>query len=165
MNRRTNSLLVLSLMLSLPALEEVNAQTKDNLSLYQLSLVAYVEAKADHSSPANNIVLLDNIVLHDSHVAEILPPKIGSSTIEYLNTKSIAERHKKLGKGFPIVEILPMRNSNGFLIVGCAEYHADVRHGKLILGVFGGYEVYWRFDCSKDQYVKVKIERWNALTL
>jgi len=156
---------MLSITLFFSALEEINAQTKDNLSLYQLSLAAYVEAKTDHSSATNNIVVLDNIVLGDSHVAEIFPPKIGSSTIEYLNTKAIVERHKKLGKGFPIVELLPMRNSHGFLIVGCAEYHADLRHGKLVLGVFGGYEVYWRFDCSKDQYVKVKIERWNALTL
>jgi hypothetical protein len=156
---------VLSLVLFFSILGEINAQTKDNLSLYQLSLSAYVEAKAEQGATRNGIVVIDNEVLHDLHVAESFPPKIGLSTIEYLTTESITKRYKKVGKGFPIVEILPMRDLHGFLIVGCAEYRVDVRHGKLVLGVFGGYEVHWRFDCSKNEFVKVKIEHWNALTL
>ena len=160
-----SSLFVISLVLFFSMLGEIVAQTKDNVSLYQLSLVAYAEAKAEQGVTYNKIMVMDNNVLHDSHVAETFPTKIGSSTIEYLTRESIVERYKKVGKGFPIVEILPLRNSRGLLIVGCAEYRADVRHGKLILGAFGGYEVHWRYDCSKDEYVKVKIERWNALTL
>lgn len=132
------------------------------MSLYQLSLMAYVEAKAEQGSTGNNIVVVVvNSVLHDSHVVEIFPPKIGSATVEYLTPESITERHRRIGKDFPMVEILPMRNSHDLLVVGCAEYRASVRHGKLVLGVFGGYEVSWRFDCSKDEYVKVKVERWS----
>jgi hypothetical protein len=156
---------VLGLVLLLSIIGEINAQTKDDLSLYQLSLLACVEAKTEHSVARDNIVVMDNEVFHDSHVAETFPPEIGSSAIEYLTRESIVKNYKKVGTGFPIVEILPMRNSHGFLIVGCAEYRVGVRHGKLVLGVFGGYEVHWRFDCSTDQYVKVKIERWNPLTL
>ena len=165
MNRQTSSLLVLGLMLFCLTLGQMNAQTKDKVSLYQLSLMAYVEAKGEQGGTGNSIVVLDNSVLHDSHVVETFPPEIGSSSIEYLTTKSIVERYRRIGKAFPLVEILPMRNSHGLLIVGCAEYRVNVRHGKLVLGVFGGYEVSWRFDCSKDEYVKVKVERWNALTL
>ncbi len=52
-----------------------------------------------------------------------------------------------------------MREHQGSLIVRCAEFSASVRHGKLILGVYGGYEIYWRFDCSTNEYVKAKVDR------
>jgi len=165
MNRRIASLLVPSVFFFVSGVGQINAQKKENASLYQLSLMAYVEAKAVEAGTSNNIVVLDNSVLHDSHVTETFPLKIGSATVEYLTAKSITERHKRSGKDFPIVEILPMRNSNGLLVIGCAEYRVNIRHGKLDLGVFGGYEISWRFDCSKAEYVRVKVERWNALTL
>jgi hypothetical protein len=165
MNRQTSSLLVLSFLPFFSTFGQVNALKKDNLSLYQLSLMAYVEAKAEQGSTGNSIVVMVNSVLHDSHVVEIFPPKIGSATVEYLTAESMTERHRRIGKDFPMVEILPMRNSHDLLVVGCAEYRVTVRRGKLVLGVFGGYEVSWRFDCSKDEYVKVKVERWSPLTL
>lgn len=131
------------------------------MSLYQLSLMAYVEAKANQGSTDNNIVVMDSSVVHDSHAVEIFPSKIGSATVEYLTSESIKKRHRRIGKDFPVVEILPMRNSHDLLVVGCAEHRVSVRHGKLVLGIFGGYEVSWRFDCSKNEYVKVKVERWS----
>jgi hypothetical protein len=127
--------------------------------------MAYVEAKAEQASASNSVIVLANNVLHDSHVVEKLPSKIGSSTIEYLTAESIQERFRRIGKDFPIVEILPMRSQHGLLVVGCAEFRVSVRHRKLVLGVFGGYEVHWRFDCSKGEYVKIKVERWSSLIL
>jgi|HubBroStandDraft_6_1064221.scaffolds.fasta_scaffold234921_3 hypothetical protein len=164
MNRQTSSLLVLS-FLPFSMFGQVNPVTKENVSLYQLSLMAYVEAKAEHGSTGDNIVVMVNSILNDSHVVEIFPPKIGSATVEYLTSESMKERHRRLGKDFPIVEILPMRNSHDLLVVGVAEYRVSVRHGKLILGVFGGYEVSWRFDCSKNEYVKVRVEGWPPMVL
>jgi hypothetical protein len=125
----------------------------------QCSLAAYAEARAERTGPDNNIIVLANSILKDSHVAEIFPPKIGSSTVEYLAAKVIKERCRRTGKPIPIVELLPIREDQGFLVVRCAEFGAYTRHGKLILGVYGGYEVYWRFDCSRNEYIKAK-EDW-----
>jgi hypothetical protein len=160
MNRRTSSLLVLS-FLPFSMFGQVSAPKKDNVSLYQLSLMAYVEAQAEHGSTGDNIVVMVNSILNDSHVVEIFPPKIGSATVEYLTSELMKKRRRRIGKDFPIVEILPMRNSHDLLVVGVAEYRVSVRHGKLLLGVFGGYEVSWRFDCFKNEYVKVKVEHWS----
>ena len=160
MNRQTSSLLILSFFPFFSTFGQVDAPKKDNVSLYQLSLMAYVEAKAEQGS-TDNIVVMVNSVLKDSHVVEIFPLKIGSATVEHLTAKSMTERHRKIGRDFPTIEILPIRNSHDLLVVGCAEYRVTVRHGKLVLGVFGGYEVSWRFDCSKNDYVKVKVERWT----
>src|SRR5258708_35242820 len=135
MNRQTSSLLVLSFLPFFSMFGQVNALKKDNLSLYQLSLMAYVEAKAEQGS-TGSIVVMVNSVLHDSHVVEIFPPKIGSATVEYLTAEPMTERHRRIGKDFPMVEILPMRNSHDLLVVGCAEYRVTVRRGKLVLGVF-----------------------------
>jgi len=165
MSRQTRSLFVLSFLPFFSTLGQINALKKDNGSLYQLSLVAYAEAKAEQGGSGNNIVVMVNSVLRDSHAVEIFPPRIGSAAVEYLTAESMRERHKRIGKDFPMVEILPMRNSHDLLVVGCAEYRVTVRHGKLVFGVFGGYEVSWRFDRSRDEYVKVKVERWSPLTL
>jgi hypothetical protein len=164
MNCRLASLLVFSgLIFSMEKL--AIAQNKDEKSLYELSLAAYIEAKAQQGGSGNSTIVLSNCVLNDSHVIETFPTKIGQSTIEYLNEEAIIERFKKLGKEFTVVAILPMRNRDGLLRVGCAEYRAGVRHRKLVLGVFGGYDIHWRIDCSKNQYVKVKVEKWSPLTL
>src|ERR1035438_2048508 len=99
MNRQTSSLLVVSFLPFFSTFGQVNALKEDNVSLYQLSLMAYVEAKAEQGSTGNNIVVVVvNSVLHDSHVVEIFPPKIGSATVEYLTPESITERHRRIGK-------------------------------------------------------------------
>jgi hypothetical protein len=141
------------------------AQVKEEKSLYELSLATYIEAKAQQSGPSNNTIVLAKSVLNDSHVIEMFPSKIGQSSIECLNEKAIVEKFKKLGKEITVVEILPMGNRDGLLRVGCTEYRASVRHPKLVLGVFGGYDIHWRIDCSKNEYVKVKVETWLPLTL
>ena len=161
MTLQSKSLLVASLVFFFSSL----GQARDNVSLYQLSLRAYVEAKAEQGGTADSIVVWDTDVLHDKYAVETFPQKIGSITIEYLTTKSIMERYKRLGKAFSIVEILPMRNYHDLLVVRCAEYSAGVRHGRLDLGVFGGYKVTWRFDSSKDEYVKINVERWLGLVM
>jgi len=165
MSRQLDSLCVLSLALLFSTYGPVDAQTKDDGSLYQKSLRAYAEAKSEQGGIKDNLVVRANNVIQDVHVAENFPSKIGSLTIEYLTDNLLLERYRRIGKGFPIVEILPMRNSLGLLVVGCAEYRVEVRHGKLVLGVFGGYEIHWQFDCSKHEYVSVNVKRWNALTL
>jgi hypothetical protein len=130
-------------------------------SLYQRSLSACVESKGLESPANNNLVVLENDVLRGMDSAKIFPTKIGSTTIEYLDTKAIMERYRRVGRKFAVLEVEPLRNVREVLIVNCAEYSVNIRRGKLVLGVGGGYMVHWRFDCSTGEYAKVKVERWT----
>jgi hypothetical protein len=113
-----------------------------------------LKPKVEKGGTADSMVVWDTDVIHDRYAVETFPQKIGSFTIEYLTYEAIVERYKSTRKAFPIVEILPMRNYDDLLVVRWAEYSAGVRHGRLQLGVSGGYKVAWRFDSSKDEYVK-----------
>jgi len=149
-----------SLILFFSAARPLTAQP-GSTGLYQRALIAYAGAKAERDGVGKGIVVLENNILQDAHVVEIFPPKIDSTPIEYLSANAIKERCRKTGQEIRVVELLPMREYQGLLIVRCAEFGAYVKHGKLILGVYGGYEVQWRFDCLKGEYVKVK-ENWYA---
>jgi hypothetical protein len=129
-------------------------------SLYLRSLSASVEAKGLQGPNNNNFVVLENDVLQGMDSAKIFPTKIGSATIEYLDTKAIMDRFRRIGRKFAVLEVEPLRNVREVLIVNCAEYSVNIRRGKLVLGVAGGYMVHWRFDCSTREYVRVRVERW-----
>jgi hypothetical protein len=119
-----------------------------------------VESKTLKGPTNDNVIVLENAVLSEMDSFEIFPRKIGSATIEYLDTKAIAERYKRIGSEFAVLEIGPLRNTSEVLMVNCAEYRVSIRKRRLVLGVAGGYMVHWRFDCSTGEYVKVKVERW-----
>ena len=129
-------------------------------SLYQLSLSACIQAKAEKGDSTNNVIVLENNVLRDSDSVAILPAKMGSANIEYLDPKAIAVRYRRLAKELAILEILPIRNAGDMLIVNCAEYKAAIRKRRLVLSVTGGYIVHWRLDCSTGEYATVNVERW-----
>jgi hypothetical protein len=99
-------------------------------------------------------------VLRDSDSVAILPAKMGSANIEYLDPKAIAVRYRRLAKELAILELLPIRNASDMLIVNCAEYKAAIRKRRLVLSVTGGYIVHWRLDCSTGEYATVNVERW-----
>jgi len=157
MDSQPSRFLTLGLLFFFLTLCRTKAETPNNLSLYQRSLQAYVEAKAELGSTDDAILVLDNDVVHDLFAARLFPAKIGSHTIECLNNKSIKDRYKKTGKQFRVVEVSPMRSQGNNLIVECREYGVSARGGKVILGVYGGYQIEWRFDCSKGEYVKTGV--------
>jgi hypothetical protein len=157
MGSQSSRLLVVGLLFLSSTFRQMNAQTANDLSLYQRSLQAYLEAKAEKGSANEHVIVLDNSVWHNTIDTDAFPARISSYTIECLGSKSIRDRYRKVGE-FGIVEVLPVTNRDDLLIVTCAEYRVSVRHGKLILGVYGGYRVEYRFDCSKGQYVKAGVE-------
>ena len=157
MKHQSSTLLLPILILLFITVGQANTQTACN-GLYQCSLVAYAEAKAERDGPGHSIAVMESIVLKDVRDTESFPSVVNSSAVEFLTTKSIKQRCRKTGKPFGIVEILPMRERNGVLIVRYAEFSADTRHGKLILGVYGGYEVFWKFDCASNKYIKTSAQ-------
>jgi hypothetical protein len=164
MKNQASILLLPVLILVFSTFGQANAQTKCN-GLYQCSLAAYAEAKAQRDGPGHDIIVMESSILRDIRDSEIFPSAINSSAVEYLATRTIKQRCQKTGKPVPIVDLLPMRERKGLLIVRCAEYGAYTRHGKLILGVYGGYEVYWRFDCSTNEYIKTTAQWYPGSVL
>jgi hypothetical protein len=169
MNPRMGCLLLFSLssILLTAGQSETQESTRKALlalrseSLYLRSLSACIEARALMSFAGDNTVVLQNSVLGDLEPVQLLPSKIGSANIEYLTAKAVAERYRRLGRGFAALEIKPIVNSRDALIVNCAEYAVGIRRRKIVLGVAGGYMVNWHFDCSTGEYAKVKVERWD----
>lgn len=168
MNPSPGCKVLFSLCLILMASRQIKAQesAKDvpaglrSESLYLRSLSACVEAKG-LQGPTNNVIVLENDVLRDMDSAKIFPTKIGSAVIEYLDTKAIINRFRRIGRRFGVLEVKPIRNVREVLIVNCAEYSVNIRRGKLVLGVAGGSMVHWRFDCSTGEYARGKVERWT----
>ena len=141
MHPRTGCLLLFSLSSILLASGQIEAQESAGKvpaglrseSLYLRSLSACVESKAE--GPTNdNVIVLENTVLTDMDSFEIFPTKIGSATIEYLDTKTIMERYKRIGRKFAVLEIGPLRNAHEVLMVSCAEYRVSIRKRRLVLG-------------------------------
>jgi hypothetical protein len=161
MKRQLSLLLLPVLIVVFTRFGQANAQATCS-GLYQCSLVAYAEAKAVRDGPGHNVTVMESSILRDVHDTEMFPSAINSSAVEYLATKTIKQRCQKTGKPVPIVEVLAMRERKGLLTVRCAEYSAYTRHGKLILGLHGGYEVSWRFDCTTHEFIKMTAQRFRA---
>ena len=71
----------------------------------------------------------------------------------------------KVRKHVPVVELLPVKSDHDVLVVRCAEFGAYTRHGKLILGVYGEFEVQWRLDHSPGEYIQGRGKSYPALFL
>ena len=117
-------------------------------SLYQRSLIAYVETKACKAAVNESLIVLRDFVLEEEDTAQLYPTKIGQVAIEYLDTKAVLDRYQKLGRAFLVLKIEPVRNFDDTLVVNCVEARAGIRRRKLTLGVAGGYRVEWRYDCA-----------------
>lgn len=165
MNPRTGCLLLLSLSSVISSSGQIDPQkaSKDVLALwsenlYVRSLSEYVEARASKSATNDSIVVLQKDVPGDW--LPVFPSRIGSVTIEYLTSKAVMERYRRLHQKFAVLEIKPMNNSREELVVNCAVWSVGVRRRKLVLGVSGGYWVHWRYDCSSREFVRVRVEPW-----
>ena len=126
--------------------------------LYVRSLSACVEAKASEGL-SSNVIVLQNDVLGRLEPVVALPPSIGSVTIAYLTDKAVRERYRRLHQKFAVLEIKPMNNSRDELVVNCSVYSVGIRRRKLVLGVYGGYMVHWRYIASQ-RFVRAQVERW-----
>ncbi len=146
-----------------------SAQSSGSSSLYQLSLAAYAEASGGYRG-GKPIRVLETEYLRCacsgcSGGDEIVPSRAGSSVTECVTNSSMKAAVRKMRSGFGVVVINPIRNVGDELVVDCAEYSAGARRGKVVLGVYGGYRVYWRFDCAAGQYVKVRVEHYPPFIL
>jgi hypothetical protein len=128
-------------------------------NLYVRSLSACVEAK-DSGGLSSNVIVLQNDVLGRLEPVVALPPSIGSATIEYLTSKAVMERYKRLRQKLGVLEIQPLNNSRDELVVNCSVYSVGMRRRKLVLGVSGGYMVHWRYDCQSKEFVRARVEPW-----
>lgn len=151
------------LLLTLPSLPG-SAQPGGSETLYQRSLAAYADASQEsmHGKP---IRVWESETLRCSEALDALPPVAGSSRVECMRASSLRSDRRRIGSDYPVVEIKAIREFPDGLFVDCAEYRVGVRRGKITLGVYGGYRVYWRFDCAKNQFVKTQVVRYSPFTL
>jgi len=127
-------------------------------NLYVRSLSECVEASASKTPTSNSFIVLQNSVLGDSLPVRVLPSRIGSVGIEYMTGKAVTERYRRLRQKLVAWEIKPMDASRDGLVVNCSVY--SVSNTKAF-GVFGGYMIHWRYDCSSKEFVKGQTEPWS----
>src|SRR5579872_4132299 len=86
-------------------------------SLYIRSLTACVQAKQVASGESGEIIVLSNVIVNDPAYFYPPPSNVGSTRLEYLDTKALEKRFRQTGRPFRAIEIKPMVNSRALLIV------------------------------------------------
>jgi hypothetical protein len=124
--------------------------------LYYLSMDACVQAisiSAAHTGQAQ-----DPIAILRDGITSDFPDGLGQ--VEYLDTPALRHRYAKIKKAFPAVAIAPIKNEGDKLIVRCWDYRVSIQKRKIVQGVIGGWDVFWRHDCGNNKYVIEKVNRW-----
>jgi hypothetical protein len=135
--------------------------TAEEASLYIRSLSACVQAKREGVGNLEAVFVVKNIIVSDPSMFYPSLSEVGTIRLEYLDTPSLLKKFRQTGKPFPAIEVMPMINRDGSLIVGCADYRVSVRKGKAALSVMGGTRIQWRFDASTRDYVMTNAEPWR----
>ncbi|MGC9971058.1 MAG: hypothetical protein ABSE56_10740 [Bryobacteraceae bacterium] len=150
--------MIVSSAVGLPAQTAPDAAT----DLYYLSMGACLQARAEHlRTPGTSTDYSTVIVRDDMEITHGLPASVGVFRIEYLDYAALKQRYTRSKAEFPAIAIAPMKNRGNLLIVRCWDYRVSVRGRKLVLGVAGGWDVQWRYDCTSGKYAVVNVERWT----
>jgi hypothetical protein len=128
--------------------------------LYNLSLGACLSSEATTATKESRSAPGKIVVLDDHDFIRGLPAKIGDFEIEYLKDPALRQRYAQLKRDLPVVALSPMQNRGETLVVRCWNYSAKVQKRKLILGVLGGRDVEFRFDCTARKYVIGRVNKW-----
>ena len=159
MSARTTAATVLTMIVGSAVRLVAQAQPDVSTDLYYLSLDACLHARADdhknsEMSPSGAIVLAD------TRITGGFPASVGPFRVEYLESAALKRRYAQSKTEFAIVGMTPMRNLKNLLIVRCWNYSVRVRSRKLILGVMGGWDVEWLYDCGSGNYAIVNVKKW-----
>ena len=92
-------------------------------------------------------------VKKNPQVTEGLPTHEGNFHVEYLDSRELIERYKKLRKGFAVIEIQPMYSDGSKLKIQISVSYFEYKKGKLMFGVSDWSDVEFRLDSDTQKYV------------
>jgi hypothetical protein len=93
------------------------------------------------------------IVEQASSITEGLPTEFENHFVEYLDYQALADRYRKLGKPFAVLEIHPMQNEGKTLKITIVVYWSSYKKGRFLRGVSDWSNVELQYDCDKQQFV------------
>src|SRR4051812_8239055 len=116
--------------------------------LYNLSLGACLPSGGETTTKQPRLAPGKIVVLDDHDFIRGLPTKIGDLEIEYLKDPALRRRYAQIKRDLPVIALEAMQNRGEILVVRCWNYLVKVQKKKMILGVLGGRDVEFRFDCT-----------------
>jgi hypothetical protein len=128
--------------------------------LCNLSLGACIQSGSEATSKELRPAPRKVVVLDDHDFMHGLPSKIGDVEIEYLEDSALRKRYAQLKRDLPVIALAPMQNRGEVLVVRCWSYSVKVQRKKVILGVLGGRDIEFRFDCTAGKYVLDRVNKW-----
>jgi hypothetical protein len=149
-------------MIALVLVTPLWSQGRRDLStdLYNLSLGACIQSGSETTSRELRPATRKVMVLDDHDFIHGLPAKIGEVQLEYLQDSALRTRYAQLKRDLPVIALAPMQNRGEVLVVRCWSYSVKVQKKKMILGVLGGRDVEFRFDCTAGKYVLDRVNKW-----
>jgi hypothetical protein len=100
-----------------------------------------------------------HIIVRRNHALEVeLPTEFDKHKIEYLDDQGLIDRYKSLGKGFTVLEILPMLTDGKDLRIHIVQSWLSSEEGRVTFAISDWSDVWFSFDCGKQRFDFSKVE-------
>lgn len=93
------------------------------------------------------------LVERDAPITDFLPEQFGEYRVEYLDTRQLTARFRKLRREFSVLKIEPVKIAEPSPTVLVSLYWVSYKKRKLNLGLSDWSEVQLLYDCEKQVYI------------
>jgi hypothetical protein len=98
------------------------------------------------------------IVRDNPEITDALPTQFGNFNVQYLNDRGLIERFSRVRKEFAVLAIHPIHAEGARLRLQISMEWFSYRSSRLAFGISDWSDVYFDFDCVRNQYVVSEVK-------
>jgi hypothetical protein len=162
-------MIVMAILVNVLNFSFAQVDSIDNKNLYIRAIRAMIDSiPKEYGNITPNKNLKKYIIQRNEEIIKNLPTQIKDINISYLTIDELKELTIKMNSKIPIVVLRPIKNDNNLIKISFTNYWLDYgrfrkKTGKKTLNfaLEGGHDVYFKYDCSINDFVIFRIDNWG----
>lgn len=142
------------------------ANSIDNKNLYIRAISAIIDTlPKEYGNIKPDKDLKSLIFQKNTELLDSLPKQLNGASISYLTIEELKEITKRKNNRIPIIVIRPIMNDQNLIKISFIDYWLDFSRFRKKIGrktlnfaLVGGHNVYFKYDCSKNDFVVCRID-------